>query len=73
MEGCEQRPGLIIQTLQYLFRKKFALKETLSLSFSHMEIYNEKVFDLMATDRTDLPLRQDAHGNIVVANLSEVS
>ena len=42
------------------------------LFFSHLEIYNEKVIDLMSSKPTDLPIRQDADGHIHVANLTEV-
>ena len=47
------------------------LKST-QLTCSYLEIYNEKLYDLLATkDGTDLPIRQDRSHNILIPNLTE--
>jgi kinesin family protein 22 len=43
-----------------------------SVTFSYLEIYQEKVIDLLSPGTgTDLPIREDYNHNIVVAGLSE--
>ena len=46
-------------------------QESFELRMSHLEIYNEKVYDLATTSRNELFIRQDGDGNIVVADLTE--
>ncbi|XP_076452812.1 kinesin-like protein KIF22 [Babylonia areolata] len=41
------------------------------VSFSYLEIYNEKVQDLLNPSETDLPIREDGSHNIFVAGLTE--
>ena len=40
---------------------------------SYLEIYNEKVFDLLEMQDSDLPIREDQQRNIIIPGLSEVS
>jgi len=39
---------------------------------SYLEIYNERVFDLLESSERDLPLREDAQRNIIIPNLAEI-
>ena len=39
---------------------------------SYLEIYNEKVYDLLELSDTDLPVREDAMHRILVPDLAEV-
>lgn len=55
---------------EYIFKEKSS--ET-KIEISHLEIYNEKVFDLNSMERVDLPLRMDSQGNINVSNLRRIS
>lgn len=38
---------------------------------SYVEIYNEKVYDLLEPKEYDLPIREDQCRNIIISNLSE--
>ena len=67
MDGTPQAPGIIIRAVSRLLAKKARI------SVSHMEIYNEKVFDLTSMDRVELFVRQDVDGAINVAKLTEVA
>ncbi|RUS75190.1 hypothetical protein EGW08_017049 [Elysia chlorotica] len=84
MLGMTSDPGIIPRVIQSLFEaidKKQASALTGStnqapqfkVTFSYMEIYNEKVHDLLASGHQDLPIREDASKNIFVADLSEKS
>lgn len=67
MDGTPQEPGIIVRAVSRLLAKKARIFA------SHMEIYNEKVFDLTSMDRVELFVRQDADGAINVAKLTEVA
>ena len=43
------------------------------LTFSFLEIYNEKVFDLLEPKAAELPVREDTKGNVVIQNLAELN
>ena len=75
--------GVIPRLLSGIFRRgKKIMKEsdgstTVNVSLSYYEIYNDKVFDLLEPPEmrtpSGLPLRAEANGRTVVANLSERS
>jgi hypothetical protein len=84
MDGTKENPGIISRAMQDVFARlkrmwnpkklpKFLPPADVEVKFGHVEIYNEKVYDLISAKDTDLPLRQDADGNIVIAGLSEVT
>ncbi|XP_065055054.1 kinesin-like protein KIF22-B [Rhopilema esculentum] len=76
--GSREEPGLIPRCINYVFMLMKAReleskqKETFSVHFSMLEIYQEKVYDLIKPKEKDLPIRQDATGNIVIPELTEV-
>ncbi|GFO07323.1 kinesin-like protein, partial [Plakobranchus ocellatus] len=84
MLGMNSDPGIIPRVIQALFKaidleKTSPLKDGMSqppqfqVTFSYMEIYNEKVHDLLVSSHQDLPIREDASHNIFVADLTEKS
>lgn len=74
MCGGAGSPGIIPMMAAALFGR---YKETLSIVFkvkiemSYIEIYNEKVYDLLAEDYMPLPVREDAEGKVVVQGMIE--
>jgi len=73
--GTQEQPGLIPRCINYLFKLikiKSNDRETISIQLSMLEIYQEKVYDLLVPKSKDLPLRQDASGNIFIPELAEV-
>ncbi|KAK3804119.1 hypothetical protein RRG08_047197 [Elysia crispata] len=84
MLGMTSDPGIIPRVIQSLFeaieeKQASALNGNsnqapqFKVTFSYMEIYNEKVHDLLVSGHQDLPIREDASKNIFVADLSEKS
>ena len=68
MQGNEDEPGIIPRSLDKLTQllesfprsgSDSGSKQQASISFSFLEIYNEKVFDLLNPKNTDLPIRDD--------------
>uniref|UniRef100_A0A0B7ANB0 Kinesin-like protein n=1 Tax=Arion vulgaris TaxID=1028688 RepID=A0A0B7ANB0_9EUPU len=82
MLGVQSDPGVIPRVVQSLFasiqKEKDANKDLReqcpqhSVTFSYMEIYNEKVQDLLS-GKQDLPIREDSQHNIFVSGLTEKS
>lgn len=74
MCGTEEDPGIIPMMAGALFGR---YKDTLSILFkvkiemAYIEIYNEKVYDLLAEDLASLPVREDAGGRVVVQGMRE--
>ena len=50
----------------------FLLFHCLKVLVSYLEIYNEKVYDLLEPKEADLPIREDASKNILIPGLAEV-
>ncbi|KAI5171402.1 kinesin family member 22 [Nematocida sp. LUAm3] len=73
MAGTSKHPGIIQRVASFLLGK---YKDTLSylfnvsISLSYIEIYNEKVYDLLG-EKDPLPVREDASGNVSVVGLEE--
>ncbi|KXS12050.1 kinesin-domain-containing protein [Gonapodya prolifera JEL478] len=75
MLGSVTSPGIVPRTVQTLLQTSQQKRLNLTLRASFLEIYNEKVFDLIAHDSitaNGLDLREDANRNIYVAGISEV-
>ncbi|OAJ36830.1 hypothetical protein BDEG_20957 [Batrachochytrium dendrobatidis JEL423] len=74
INGSLKAQGIIPRTISYLLNhiKENALET--SISVSYLEIYNERIFDLLATGDTkslqNLDLRENAKGNIIVSGHS---
>lgn len=72
--GTNECPGIIPRTIRRLFqrvRQMSSDEEQFSLSMSYLEIYQEKVFDLLDTKNKDLVIRQDQAGNIFVPGITQ--
>jgi kinesin family member 22 len=72
MQGNASKPGIIPRVAKRLMDTVNA-RGGFKVSVSYLEIYNERVKDLLDPKDADMPIRQDIHGNIVVHNLSEMS
>ncbi|PVD33129.1 hypothetical protein C0Q70_08578 [Pomacea canaliculata] len=75
MLGTEKDPGMIPRVVRTLFQSLHTPQgkpcEKHMVTFSFLEIYNEKVQDLLNPKETDLPIREDSSHNIFVAGLTE--
>ncbi|XP_069689418.1 centromere-associated protein E-like [Periplaneta americana] len=72
MMGTDQEPGIIPLTVNYMFEalNKITGREFL-LRASYIEIYNEKINDLLQKGKTGLKLREAVEGNVVISDLKE--
>src|SRR5687768_15950672 len=80
MSGSKNEPGLIPLTLRTIFEQlntryntNLQSQSTTTLTLSYLELYNEKVYDLIQMKETDLPVREDSNGKICVHGLSETN
>ncbi|XP_064612774.1 kinesin-like protein KIF22-A [Liolophura sinensis] len=74
MLGSPTDPGIIPRVVNGIFQliqEDSSSEWDYSLSFSFLEIYNEKVQDLLEPKNTDLPIREDGEKNIFVSGLAE--
>lgn len=78
MQGNAQAPGIIPRVVQKLASKAAETTETgqsITIATSYLEIYNERVFDLLTPPPTDdapsvdLAIRQNSAGEITVQGL----
>uniref|UniRef100_A0A667WX40 Kinesin-like protein n=1 Tax=Myripristis murdjan TaxID=586833 RepID=A0A667WX40_9TELE len=73
MLGSPEQPGVIPRAV----REVFNLVKTkddgwdYSVGMSYLEIYNEKVLDLLSPGSQDLPIREDKDKNILIPGLTE--
>ncbi|KAH3882535.1 kinesin-like protein KIF22 [Dreissena polymorpha] len=77
MLGTPLNPGVIPRVINELFAEIDRLENSedneweYSVSFSYLEIYQEKVQDLLEPSGSDLPIREDAEKNILVPGLAK--
>jgi kinesin family member 22 len=77
MSGTPDNPGIIPRAVRLLFRQIADTPSSKGVDFkvyaSFLEIYNEKVYDLLVRNShsKDLPVRENYNGQVIVANLSE--
>jgi hypothetical protein len=68
--------GIIPRVVQQLFeeieKQEAAGQWKFSVTVSYLEIYNDKVYDLLEFKDTDLPIREDQQKNILIPGLIEV-
>ncbi|KAJ3274948.1 Kinesin-like protein kif22 [Terramyces sp. JEL0728] len=69
MNGTKSEQGVIPRTVQTLLTQ---LDANISISASYLEIYNEKIYDLLTTSATNLDLRETGSKEIVVAGVTRV-
>lgn len=71
MMGTAQNPGVVVLTMQELFRRVDQSTETrFKIAVQYLEIYNETLHDLLAPSGP-LPLRADPQGGCAAAGLSQ--
>ena len=73
MTGSREDPGVIPRVMGRLFERleKLSGQQEASVEVSYLEIYNEKVFDLLETKEADLPIREDLTRAIFVPGLAQ--
>ena len=78
MQGTDENPGLTSRTLDFVFDKVERSGKHDAVLISYLEIYNEKVHDLLndapnnKKQRADLKLMPDVSGRMSVQGLKEV-
>ncbi|KIM91711.1 hypothetical protein PILCRDRAFT_137751 [Piloderma croceum F 1598] len=75
MQGTKTDPGVIPRVVRSMFMKQSHLRRyVVNLSVSYMEIYKDEVYDLLVTrdNAPKLPVRENDHGKVFVANLSSI-
>ncbi|KAL4658357.1 kinesin-like protein KIF22 isoform X1 [Arapaima gigas] len=75
MLGSSEQPGVIPRAVREVFhlvreREKESEDWEYSVGMSYLEIYNEKVLDLLAPNSQDLPIREDKGRNILIPGLT---
>ncbi|KAM9424229.1 kinesin-like protein KIF22 [Pholidichthys leucotaenia] len=77
MLGSSEQPGVIPQAVRELFNLVKAKDEgdgwDYSVGMSYLEIYNEKVLDLLSPNSQDLPIREDKDKNILIPGLTHLT
>ncbi|KAI5188711.1 kinesin family member 22 [Nematocida sp. AWRm77] len=76
MLGSASAPGIIPRLVDSLFGKyaeTFSILFEISISVSYMEIYNEKVYDLLSSEQKPeaIPVRENSLGQVVLQGLRE--
>ncbi|XP_039355679.1 kinesin-like protein KIF22 [Mauremys reevesii] len=78
MLGSPEQPGVIPRALQDVLqmtreasRSPGAEEWDFSVSMSYLEIYQEKVLDLLEPSQQDLPIQEDRDQNILIPGLTE--
>ncbi|KAM9772669.1 kinesin-like protein KIF22 isoform X1 [Syngnathus typhle] len=74
MLGSSAQPGMIPRAVGEVYNLVSAQDEDegwdYSIGMSYLEIYNEKVLDLMSPNSQDLPIREDKDKNILIPGLT---
>lgn len=78
MKGTKTNPGVIPLTLKYIFEyfeniqsKNKERKFESKISLNYIEIYNEKINDLLKRGNTDLTLRTKLDKSLWIEDLTE--
>lgn len=70
MFGTPKEPGIIPRACSHVFEKREEVDD-ITVKCSFIEIYREKIRDLLIKSSPDLRLRQDPHKGVYVDNLTE--
>ncbi|CAL1599396.1 unnamed protein product [Knipowitschia caucasica] len=74
MLGSSEQPGVIPRAVREVFKLVQSKREQdewdFSIGMSYLEIYNEKVLDLLSPNSQDLPIREDKDKNILIPGLT---
>lgn len=71
MQGTQNDPGIIPRSAQLLFKKLEAKPHASTVRISYLEIYNERVADLLHPDTPEVTLRDDPVYGVREIGLSE--
>lgn len=74
MCGTEENPGIIPRVAHTLLSRYVEALSTLfktKVSMLYVEVYNEKVYDLLSDSKEPMPVREDANGKVVIPGLTE--
>ncbi|KAM9305984.1 kinesin-like protein KIF22 [Gastrophryne carolinensis] len=74
MLGNPSQPGVIPRAVRDLLQMTRAANEdnwTYSITMSYVEIYQEKVMDLLEPKNKDLPIREDKDHNILIPGVTQ--
>ncbi|CAK9815328.1 Centromere-associated protein E [Anthophora quadrimaculata] len=74
MMGTAEEPGIVPLTIRHMFD---AITNTMGREFllrvSYLEIYNEKVNDLLNKSGTDLKIKEDGNGQVILKCKEEIT
>ncbi|XP_066522284.1 kinesin-like protein KIF22 isoform X2 [Hoplias malabaricus] len=78
MLGSQDHPGVIPRAVREVFQLVRSQERDqkdfkFSVGMSYLEIYNEKVLDLLSPNPQDLPIREDKDRNIIIPGLTAIS
>ncbi|XP_061086768.1 kinesin-like protein KIF22 [Conger conger] len=78
MLGTQKQPGVIPRAVREVFNLVRAQEKEggdwdHTIGMSYLEIYNEKVLDLLSPNTQDLPIREDKDRNILIPGLTHTS
>uniref|UniRef100_A0AAY4DGE6 Kinesin-like protein n=1 Tax=Denticeps clupeoides TaxID=299321 RepID=A0AAY4DGE6_9TELE len=78
MLGSQEQPGIIPRAVREVFHLVRAQESKqdgwdYSVGMSYLEIYNEKVLDLLSPGSQDLPIREDKDRNILIPGLTHTT
>lgn len=77
MLGSSEQPGVIPRAVREVFNLVKDKNEDdgwdYSIGMSYLEIYNEKVLDLLSPNSQDLPIREDKDKNILIPGLTHTT
>ncbi|XP_068161156.1 kinesin-like protein KIF22 isoform X2 [Antennarius striatus] len=77
MLGSSEQPGVIPRAVREILKLVSAKNEDegwdYSIGMSYLEIYNEKVLDLLSPTSQDLPIREDKDKNIFIPGLTHTT
>ncbi|XP_028332860.1 kinesin-like protein KIF22 [Gouania willdenowi] len=74
MLGSSEQPGVIPRAVREVFNQVRSRDEegwNYSIAISYLEIYNEKVLDLLSPSSQDLPIRENKDKNILIPGLTD--
>lgn len=77
MLGSSDQPGVIPRAVKDIFKLVKSKDEEdgwdYVIGMSYLEIYNEKVLDLLSPNSQDLPIREDKDKNILIPGLTHMT
>mgnify|MGYP002624180383 CR=1 FL=1 len=73
MLGEDENPGIMISTLRELYKKILLYQNRdYIIKLWYIEIYNEKIKDLLVNNNDNLELREDPNRGIIINNVTEL-